>query len=122
MKANAGLSALLMIAAAGCHTSAVRPESSIVKELEAAGSGSISQSSVAGIGVWFANQPQPIKHHFYQECVAATAKADASWSSTDEGKACDAVKSSCMWNGCEPIQPIKPIGRSAIRQPWERPK
>lgn len=122
MKVNASLLAVLAIGIAGCHTATVRPESSIVRELEAAGSGSISQSSVAGIGVWLANQPQPIKRHFYQECVAATAKADATWSGTDEGKACDAVKSSCMWSGCEPIQPIKPIGRSAIRQPWERPK
>jgi hypothetical protein len=123
MKADmVGLAVVFTIGITGCHTPPVRPKSAIVRELQAAGSGNISQSNVAGIGMWFATQPQPVKRHFYEECVAATAKADSTWNATDEGKACEAVRSSCIWNGCQPIQPIKPIGQSTIRQPWEHPE
>lgn len=87
------------------------PKSPIVVEVEAAGSGDISQATSVSIQPWFGKQTVAFKQHVNGECVAASKSANAVWGNTDEGKVCSAVQSVCFLGGCQVMPAIKPIGR-----------
>jgi hypothetical protein len=67
-------------------------QSALVREVEAQGSGSLSELSVADIRQWLANRSLPFIRHVATECAPLREKADARWSShTAEGRLCQAA-------------------------------
>jgi hypothetical protein len=78
------------------------PRSPIVKKVEDAGSGELSQATTKSIYDWF-NKHQELAKEIKKECVQVKDSKPANWSDTTEGRVCSAAISSTMI-GNEPIK------------------
>jgi hypothetical protein len=91
---------LLVGVAAGCKK-AEQP-SPIVKKVEDAGSGDLSQATTKSITDWF-DKHQDLAKEIKKECSGAQNSKPANWRDTTEGRVCRAAISSTMI-GNEPIR------------------
>ena len=91
---------VLIFAVAGCKKA--EPPSPIVKKVEDAGSGDLSQASMKSITDWF-NKHQDLAKEIKKECVEVQNSKPANWRDTTEGRVCSAAISSTMI-GNEPIR------------------
>jgi hypothetical protein len=87
-------------APAGCKKA--EPPSPIVKKVEDAGSGDLSQASTKSISDWF-NKHQDLAKEIKKECAQVQNSKSANWRDTSEGHVCSAAISSTMM-GNEPIR------------------
>ena len=78
------------------------PPSTIVKKVEDAGSGELSQATTKSIYDWF-NKHQELAKEIKNDCLAVKDLKPADWSDTTEGRVCSAAISSTMI-GNEPIK------------------
>ncbi|MGA2435816.1 MAG: hypothetical protein ABSG25_11075 [Bryobacteraceae bacterium] len=78
------------------------PPSTIVKKVEDAGSGELSQATTKSIYDWF-NKHQELAKEIKSECLQVKDSKPANWSDTTEGRVCSAAISSTMI-GNEPIR------------------
>src|SRR5260221_3035124 len=83
----------------GCKKA--EPPSPIVKKVEDAGSGDLSQASTKSITEWF-NKHQDLAREIKKECLQVKDAKPANWRDTTEGRVCSAAISSAMI-GNEPI-------------------
>jgi hypothetical protein len=86
-------------APAGCKKA--EPPSPIVKKVEDAGSGDLSQASTKAISDWF-NKHQDLAKEIKKECSDVQNSKLADWRDTREGRVCSAAVSSTMM-GNQPI-------------------
>ena len=91
---------VLAVAPVGCKKA--EPPSTIVKKLEDAGSGDLSQASTKSIYDWF-NKHQDLAREIKKECIDMKDSKAANWRDTTEGRVCRAAISSTMI-GNEPIR------------------
>ena len=84
----------------GCKKA--EPPSTIVKKVEDAGSGELSQATTKSIYDWF-NKHQDLANEIKKECLQAQDAKSANWRDTTEGRVCSATISSTMI-GNEPIR------------------
>ena len=84
----------------GCKKA--EPPSTIVKKVEDAGSGELSQATTKSIYDWF-NKHQELAKEIKKECLQVKDSKPANWSDTTEGRVCSAAISSTMI-GNEPIK------------------
>ena len=84
----------------GCQKA--EPPSPIVKKVEDAGSGELSQATTKSIYDWF-NKHQELAKEIKKECLQVKDSKPANWSDTTEGRVCSAAISSTMI-GNEPIK------------------
>jgi len=95
------VSILVLVAGfAGCKKA--EPPSPIVKKVEDAGSGELSQATTKSIYDWF-NKHQELTKEIKNDCLAVKDLKPANWSDTTEGRVCSAAISSTMI-GNEPIK------------------
>jgi hypothetical protein len=90
---------VLVIEFNGCRKA--EPPSPIVKKVEDAGSGDLSQASTKSISDWF-NKHQELAREIKKECLQVKDSKHANWRDTTEGRVCSAAISSTMI-GTEPI-------------------
>jgi hypothetical protein len=91
---------VLAVADVGCKKA--EPPSPIVKRVEDAGSGDLSQASMKSIYDWF-NKHQDLAKEIKKECLEVKDSRPANWRDTTEGHVCSAAISSTMI-GNEPIR------------------
>ena len=84
----------------GCKKA--EPPSLIVKKVEDAGSGELSQATTKSIYDWL-NKHQDLAKEIKKECLQVKDSKPANWSDTTEGRVCSAAISSTMV-GNEPIK------------------
>ena len=84
----------------GCKKA--EPPSPIVKKVEDAGSGDLSQSSTKSINDWF-NKHQNLAKEIKKECLEVQNSKPADWRDTTEGRVCSAAITSTLI-GNEPIR------------------
>ena len=84
----------------GCKKA--EPPSTIVKKVEDAGSGELSQATTKSIYDWFTKH-QELAKEIKNDCLAVKELKPANWSDTTEGRVCSAAISSTMV-GNEPIK------------------
>jgi hypothetical protein len=84
----------------GCKKA--EPPSPIVKKVEDAGAGELSQATTKSIYDWF-NKHQELAKEIKNDCLAVKDLKPADWSDTTEGRVCSAAISSTMIGN----QPIK---------------
>ena len=84
----------------GCRKA--EPPSQIVKRVEDAGSGDLSQASTKSITDWF-NKHQDLAKEIKKECQEVQNSKPADWRDTTEGRVCSAAISSTII-GNEPIR------------------
>jgi hypothetical protein len=84
----------------GCKKA--EPPSPIVKKVEDAGSGDLSQASANSINDWFTKH-QDLAKETKKDCLEMKDSKPADWRDTTEGRVCDAALSSTMI-GNEPIR------------------
>ena len=65
-------------------------DSKIVREVEAAGSGSLSTYTLPGLEQWFGERPELATKIAY-ECLPLRKRAGANWLTTAEGSVCRAA-------------------------------
>jgi hypothetical protein len=95
------VSILVIVGApAGCNKA--EPPSPIVKKVEDAGSGDLSQASTKSINDWF-NKHRDLAKEIKTECLEVKDSKPANWRDTTEGRVCSAAISSTMM-GSEPIR------------------
>ena len=95
------VSILVLVAGfAGCKKA--EPPSTIVKKVEDARSGELSQATTKSIYDWF-NKHQELAKEIKNDCLAVKELKPANWSDTTEGRVCSAAISSTMI-GNEPIK------------------
>ncbi len=92
---------VLVGAPVGCNKKA-EPPSPIVKRVEDAGSGDLSQASTKSISDWF-NKHLDLAKEIKKECSEVKDSKPADWRDTTEGRVCSAAISSTMI-GNEPIR------------------
>jgi hypothetical protein len=83
---------LLVLLLAGCTR---EPPSEIVQKVEAAGAGNLKAASQQSIEDWFR------KHSEFEvgdQCRPIREKAPATWSSTTEGRVCNAASVASVFN------------------------
>jgi hypothetical protein len=90
---------VLVSESVGCKKA--EPPSPIVKKVEDAGSGDLSQASTKSITDWF-NKHQDLAKEIKKECTEVQNSKTADWRDTTEGRVCSAAVSSSMI-GNEPI-------------------
>ena len=95
--------AVPILVVTGALTGCKKPEppSPIVKKVEDAGSGDLSQASTKSITDWF-NKHQDLAKEIKKECLEVQNSKPAEWRDTTEGRVCSAAISSSMI-GNEPI-------------------
>jgi hypothetical protein len=81
------------VAVVGCKKA--EPPSPIVKKVEDAGSGGLSQASTKSISDWF-NKHQDLAREIKKECLQVKDSKPANWRDTTEGRVCSAAISSTM--------------------------
>ena len=74
---------------AACYDPHAR-DSKIVREVEAAGSGSLSTYTLPGLEQWFGERPELAIKIAY-ECLSLRKTAGANWLTTAEGSVCQAA-------------------------------
>ena len=84
----------------GCKKA--EPPSRIVKKVEDAGSGELSQATTKSIYDWF-NKHQELAKEIKKDCLQVKDSKPANWGDTTEGRVCSAAISSTMI-GNEPIK------------------
>ena len=84
----------------GCKK--VESPSSIVKKVQDAGAGDVSNVSKESIEQWF-KQHRDVAKQIAQDCKRAKAAAPADWGESTEGRVCQAAASASVF-GNEPIQ------------------
>jgi hypothetical protein len=95
------VSILVLVAGfVGCKKA--EPPSPIVKKVEDAGAGELSQATTKSIYDWF-NKHQELAKEIKNDCLAVKDLKPADWSDTTEGRVCSAAISSRMI-GNEPIK------------------
>ena len=95
------VSILVLVAGfVGCKKA--EPPSTIVKKVEDAGAGELSQATTKSIYDWF-NKHQELAKEIKNECLQVKDSKPANWSDTTEGRVCSAAISSTMI-GNEPIK------------------
>jgi len=95
------VSILVLVAGfVGCKKA--EPPSAIVKKVEDAGAGELSQATTKSIYDWF-NKHQELAKEIKNDCLAVKDLKPADWSDTTEGRVCSAAISSTMI-GNEPIK------------------
>ena len=92
---NVFLSAFLAAVMSGGCTKA-EPLSPIVKKLEDAGGGDLSNASKESIEQWF-RQHREVAKEIRQDCSRVKATKPADWGDTTEGRACQAVESASVF-------------------------
>ena len=91
---------VLVVAPMGCKKA--EPQSPIVKKVEDAGSGDLSQASTNSINDWF-NKHQDLAKEIKMECLEVKDSKPADWRDTTEGRVCGSAITSTMI-GNEPIR------------------
>ena len=91
---------VLVGAPVGCKKA--EPPSPIVKRIEDAGSGDLSEASTKSINDWF-NKHKDLAKEIKEECLEVRDSKPANWRDTTEGRVCSAAISSTMI-GNEPIR------------------
>lgn len=90
MKQLAAMFALTgTLALSGCYDPNAQG-STIVRQIEAAGSGNISTFTLSGLAEFFSNRPELAKR-IATECLAIEPTRPANWATTAEGTACHAA-------------------------------
>jgi hypothetical protein len=85
---------LLVLLLAGCTR---EPRSEIVRRVEAAGAGDLRSASQQSIEGWF-RQHTDFAVEVRDQCRAIREKATANWSSTTEGRVCNAASVASAFN------------------------
>jgi len=80
----------------------VESPSPIVKKVQDAGAGDVSNASKQSIEEWF-KQHRDVAKQIAQDCKRAKTAASADWGDTTEGRVCQAAASASVF-GNEPIQ------------------
>jgi hypothetical protein len=93
---------ILVLAGAAVGCKKAEPPSPIVKKVEDAGAGDLSQASTKSISDWF-NKHMDLAKEIKQECSEVKDSKPANWRDTTEGRVCSAAISSTML-GNEPIR------------------
>lgn len=85
---------LLVVLLVGCTK---EPPSEIVQKVEAAGSGNLRAASQQSIEDWFRKRTD-FAVEIRDQCRPIREKAPASWSSTTEGRVCNAASVASVFN------------------------
>jgi hypothetical protein len=93
---------ILVLVGIGAGCKKTEPPSPIVKKVEDAGSGDVSQASTKSISDWF-NKHQVLAKEIKKECLEVQNSKSADWRDTTEGRVCSAAIASTMI-GNEPIR------------------
>lgn len=102
MKLNNLLVGSLLVAMIPGGCKKVEPPSSIVRKVQDAGAGDISNASKESIGQWF-KQHHDLAKEIAQDCNRVKTTRPADWADTTEGRVCQAAASASVF-GYEPIQ------------------
>ena len=95
MKVSNVLGSALLVAAMSAGCKKVEPPSPIVKRLEDAGAGDLSNASKESIEQWF-RQHREVAKEIRQDCSRVKATKPADWGETTEGRVCQAVASASV--------------------------
>ena len=103
MKLNNSLVAGLLVAMilGGCKK--VDPPSPIVKKVQDAGAGDVSNASKEAIEQWF-KQHHDLAKEIVLDCNRVKASKPADWADSSEGRVCQAAASASVF-GNEQLQP-----------------
>lgn len=91
---------LVAVIPGGCKK--VDPPSAIVKKVQDAGAGDVSNASKESIEQWF-KQHHDLAKEIVQDCNRVKATKPADWADSTEGRVCQAAASASVF-GKEPIQ------------------
>lgn len=96
MKLNNMLVSALLAAGMSAGCKKVEPPSPIVKKLQDAGAGDLSNASKESIEQWF-RQHREIAKEIRQDCNRVKGTKPADWGDTTEGRVCQAVASASVF-------------------------
>ncbi len=103
MKLNNLLVAGLLVAVIPGGCKKTDPPSPIVKKVQDAGAGDVSNASKESIEQWF-NQHHDLAKEIVLDCNRVKASKPADWADSTEGRVCQAAASASVF-GNEHIQP-----------------
>ncbi len=96
MKLNNVLVSAVLVAAMSAGCKKMEPPSAIVKKLQDAGAGDLSNASRESIEQWF-RQHRDIAKEIRQDCNRVKGTKPADWGDTTEGRVCQAVASASVF-------------------------
>ena len=96
MKLNKVLGSALLVAAVSGGCKKAESPSPIVKKLQDAGAGDLSNASKESIEQWF-RQHRELAKEVRQDCGRVKATRPADWGETTEGRVCQAVASASVF-------------------------
>ena len=96
MKLNPVLVSAFLVAAMSAGCKKVEPPSAIVKKLQEAGAGDLSNASKESIEQWL-RQHREIAKEIRQDCNRVKGAKPGDWGDTTEGRVCHAVASASVF-------------------------